>query len=169
MRSRSGGRVISEQAEGTVERRLKELGIKLPTLKIIGKIAAVEVSGNLAFCSGHGSEDADGVLRLRGKVGAELTLDQGYQAARNCAVNLLASLRQAIGNLDRVQRVVKVTGFVNSAPEFYEQPAVMHGFTDLMIDLFGSKHARTAVGTNVLPNNQAVEVEMIVELKRIAE
>ena len=155
------------QTQGKIERRLQDLGIKLPDLKIIGKISAVEVVGDLAFCSGHGCEDLDGELRLRGKVGGELTREQGYQAARNCAVNLLASLRKTLGDLDRVRRIVKVTGFVNSDPSFSEQPAVMHGFTDLMTELFGSKHARTAVGTNSLPNNQAVEVEMIVEIKSV--
>ncbi len=155
---------MGEPRQSEIERRLTELGITLPHIKVIGKISAVEIAGNLAFCSGHGCEDPDGELRLRGKVGRELTLKQGYQAARNCAVNLLASLRQAVGDLDRVRRILKVTGFVNSDPGFFEQPAVMHGFTDLMTELFGSKHARTAAGTNVLPNNQAVEVEMIVEI-----
>jgi 6-phosphogluconolactonase len=137
---------------GRVESRLKELGM-------------VQISGTLVYCSGHGCEDIDGKLRLRGKVGADLTLEQGYAAARNCALNMLASLKQTIGSLERIERVLKVTGFVNSDPQFDQQPAVMHGFSDLMNDLFEGKHARSAVGTNVLPNNQAVEVEMIAELK----
>lgn len=151
--------------EDSIEKRLNQLGYELPEVEIPGKISAVEVVGNLAFCSGHGCEGSDGKLRHRGRVGAELSLEDGYEAAKLCAINLLASLKEAIGNLERVDKIVKVLGFVNSDPSFHRQPEVMHGFTDLMVELFGSKHARSAIGTNNLPNNQAVEVEMIVRLK----
>lgn len=149
----------------SIERRLSELGFELPKLRVSGKISGVEIVGNLAFCSGHGCEGTDGILRHKGRIGAELSLEQGYEAARLCAINCLASLKKVIGSLDKIDRIVKVLGFINSDPDFHRQPEVMHGFTDLLVELFGSKHARSAIGTNNLPNNQAVEVEMVVKLK----
>ncbi len=115
----------------------------------------------------HGCSDPDGNC-LVGRVGAEVTLEQGYECARLCAVNALAGLKRVIGSLERVDEIIKVLGFVNSACDFHQQPAVMNGFTDLMVELFGEekgRHARSAIGTNNLPKNQPVEVEMVVKLK----
>jgi enamine deaminase RidA (YjgF/YER057c/UK114 family) len=93
-------------------------------------------------------------------------VEQGYEAARRCGLNLLASLHAHLGTLDRVERIVKALGFVSSASDFFRQPEVMHGFSDLMVSVFGEngKHARSAIGTSVLPANQAVEIEMIVRV-----
>ncbi len=148
-----------------IERKIRAMGYELPRRRGETKLSPVEIVGELAFCSGHGCEDAQGHPTYRGRVGSELTLQEGYEAAKLCALNLLASLKEKIGNLEKVDRIVKVLGFVNSAEDFHQQPQVMHGFTDLMIELFGSKHARSAIGTSNLPNNQAVEVEMVVKLK----
>ncbi len=131
------------------------------------KYAPVKIVGNLAFVSGYGSTDQDGKLLYVGRVGAEVTLEQAYECARQCAINSLSGLKQAIANLERVDEIVKVLGFVNSSADFHRQPEVMDGFTDFMIEVFGEKgrHARSAIGTSNLPNNQPVEVEMIVKLK----
>ncbi len=153
---------------GKIEDRLESLGIKLPVKKTGGKkILSLQQVGNLVFLSGHGCEKEDGEPLHRGKVGDSLSIEQGYQAARQCGLQLLASLKEHFGSLDKVDRIIKVLGFVNSAPEFTQQPAVMHGLTDLMVEVFGEngRHARSAIGTSVLPNNQAVEVEMIVTVK----
>lgn len=148
------------------EKRLEELGIKLPMEQVRGTLPLRQV-GNLIFMSGHGCELPEGGLIYEGKLGADLTLEQGYAAARHVGINLLAALKFYLGDLDRVEKIVKVLGFVASAPDFYQQPAVMHGFSDLMVQVFGErgKHARSAIGTNVLPNNQPVEIEMIVQIR----
>jgi len=146
--------------------KLGALGYTLP-LPEPKKYDPVVISGNLAFVSGHGPRAADGTIACTGQLGIDVTLDEGYAAARLVAVNCLASLKHAIGSLDDVARIVKVLGFVASGPSFTRQPEVMHGFSDLLIEVFGprGRHARSAIGTNVLPGNQSVEVEMIVELK----
>ena len=148
------------------EKRLEELGIKLPIEKMRGTLPLRQV-GNLIFMSGHGCELPEGGLIYEGKLGAELTLEQGYEAARHVGINLLTALKTYWGDLDRVEKIVKVLGFVASTPDFHQQPAVMHGFSDLMTEVFGErgKHARSAIGTNVLPNNQPVEIEMIVQIR----
>jgi enamine deaminase RidA (YjgF/YER057c/UK114 family) len=158
------GKTLVKEHGGRVEDQLKGMGLGLPEAKTSSKIAWVQVCGDLVYCSGHGSENADGELKLRGQVGSDLTLEQGYEAARNCALNTLASLKRLLGSLDRIRRIIKVTGFVNCDSRFSDQPAVINGYTDLMNQLFPGKHARSAVGANGLPNNQAVEVETIVEL-----
>lgn len=151
---------------GNAEKRLEELGIKLPIERMRGTLPLRQV-GNLVFMSGHGCELPAGGLSHIGKLGADLTVEQGYKAARHVGVNLLAALKTYLGDLDRVEKIVKVLGFVASTPDFHEQPAVMHGFSDLMVEVFGErgKHARSAIGTNVLPNNQPVEIEMIVQIR----
>lgn len=151
---------------GNAERRLEEMGIKLPVEKMRGTLPLRQV-GNLIFMSGHGCELPEGGLIYEGKLGAELTVEEGYKAARHVGVNLLTALKTYLGDLDRVEQIVKVLGFVASTPDFHEQPAVMHGFSDLMTEVFGErgKHARSAIGTNVLPNNQPVEIEMIVQIR----
>jgi enamine deaminase RidA (YjgF/YER057c/UK114 family) len=122
--------------------------------------------GNLLFLSGNGPRKENGEYTT-GKLGQELTLEQGYAAARMTAIIQLAVLKKELGELSKVKRIVKVNGYVNSASTFYDQPKVINGFSNLMIEIFGNsgKHARTALGTNSLPLNMAVEVEMIVEVE----
>lgn len=151
-----------------VEAKLEALGIELPTKLAKGRgIAACRQVGNLVFVSGHGPEDNAGTLMYKGQVGGEVSLEAGYDAARLTGIQLLRSLKDHLGDLDRIGFIVKALGFVNSAPGFFEQPAVMHGFSDLMIELFGQSgvHARSAIGTSALPMNQPVEIELIVALK----
>lgn len=148
------------------EARLAALGIRLPDLDLQQSsiVPAVEV-GNLLFVSGHGPRGEDGQF-ITGKVGAELTADQGHAAARAAAMTLLAAVRGQLGSLDRIVRVVKALGMVNAAPDFTQQPRVINGFSDALIEIFGDRGrgARSAVGVNSLPNNWAVEVEVIFEI-----
>jgi enamine deaminase RidA (YjgF/YER057c/UK114 family) len=153
------------QSAGSAEETLNKKNIQLPVAAspVANYVPAVR-AGNLLFLSGAGPAPTD----PRVKVGRELTLDQGYQAARATGLNLLAATRAALGSLDKVKRVVKVLGLVNSAPGFAEQPKVLNGFSDLMVEVFGEaigKHARSAVGTSDLPFNIAVEIEMILEVE----
>ncbi len=152
----------------TIERRLAELGLALPapTRSPPGArlpFAWVHVAGNRALVSGHGPTTPDGSLaHPLGKVGAEVTLEEGYAAARLTALAVLASLKQAIGDLDRIERWVRVFGMVNSAPGFDRQPAVINGFSDLVLEVFGAErgqHARSAVGMAELPFRIPVEIE----------
>lgn len=150
-----------------IEARLKEMGIELPpaVTPVANYVPAVR-TGNLIFLSGHGPFKEDGSL-ITGKVGADLTVEQGYETARRVAIGLLGSLKAVIGDLDRVNRVVKLLGLVNCTPEFTDQPKVINGASDIFVEVFGDKgkHARSAVGTNALPLNIAVEIEMIVEVE----
>lgn len=150
-----------------VYERLKELKITLskPGTPVANYVRA-RTSGNLVFLSGHGPRKPDGGF-MQGKVGRDLTLEEGYMAARLTGLDLLSSLEQEIGDLNRVKRFVKVLGMVNVDPSFTDMPKVINGFSDLMVDLFGErgKHARSAVGLASLPVNIAVEIEMIVEIK----
>jgi enamine deaminase RidA (YjgF/YER057c/UK114 family) len=161
----------SSRSEGgrqaaTPEARLKQLGLTLPpAAKPIASYVPAVRSGNLVFLAGAGPL-ADGKPTVTGKVGAELTEQQGYQAARATILVSLAALRAEIGSLDRVVRIVKLTGWVNSAPGFTRQPWVINGASDLLVEIFGEagRHARSAVGANELPLNIPVEIEMIVEV-----
>jgi enamine deaminase RidA (YjgF/YER057c/UK114 family) len=160
------GRVQQNEGEKMqIEAKLKEMGIELPAAvtPVANYVPAVR-AGNLVFLSGHGPFEEDGTL-ITGKIGSDLTPEQGYQAARRVAIGLLGSLKAVIGDLDKVERVVKLLGFVNCTPEFADQPKVINGASDFLVDVFGDrgKHARSAVGTNALPLNIAVEIEMIVE------
>ena len=149
-----------------VEARLKEMGIKLPAaVKPVANYVPAVRAGNLVFLSGHGPFNEDGSL-ITGKVGSELTTEQGYAAARRIAIGLLGSLKAEIGDLERVKRVVKLLGLVNCTSDFTDQPKVVNGASDFLVEVFGArgKHARSAVGTNALPMNIAVEIEMIVEI-----
>ncbi len=121
---------------------------------------------DLVQVSGHGPNEADGSLVLVGAIGRDLTVEQGYHAAQKVGLNLLANLRAYLGTLDRVVDIVKVLGWVQCVDGFVDTPAVMHGFSDLIIQIFGErrKHARSAIGTNALPNNMSVEVECIVRV-----
>lgn len=150
-----------------VEQKLQEMGYDLEvTAPPAGNyVGAVQV-GSLLFVSGHGPH-AQGTIAVRGRVGSELTLEQGYEAARLCAVSCLRSVKRAIGDLDKVKRVVKVLGMVMCVEGFTDTPKVINGFSDLMVELYGEngRHARSAVGMQQLPNNIPVEVEMILELE----
>ena len=157
-----------EVAAGTVVAdRLAELGVELPEPSApVANYVRATTSGNLVFLAGHIPVRPDGT-RITGKLGADLTVEQGYEAARFSAIGLLASLQQEIGSLDRVTRILKVTGMVNSAPDFTEQSSVINGCSDFLVEVFGEKgkHARAAVGMASLPVGAAVEVEMIVEIR----
>jgi len=150
----------------TPEERLRELGYSLPTPPPpIGTYVGGVRTGNLLFLSGKGP-DLDGGRAWRGKLGAQLTTEEGYQAARDTMLNLLAVLRAELGDLSRVRRIVKLLGMVNSTPEFADQPKVINGASDLLVDVFGEqgRHARSAVWMAALPNGVPVEFEMIVEV-----
>ena len=150
-----------------IEQRVQELGIELttPPKPVANYVGAVK-TGNLVFLSGKISKDKNGNL-IKGKLGKDLTIEQGYKAARTCGVQQLSTIKAELGDLNKVVRVVKVTGFVNSDPEFTDQSKVLNGFSDLMVEVFGErgKHARAAVGMASLPLGVAVEVEMIVEVQ----
>lgn len=154
-------------AEDTAEKRLEALGITLPKASspIANYVNAVQ-TGKLIFLAGKGPTFEDGSM-IQGKVGVDLTIEQGYNAARLTAINQLAVLKAELGSLDRVKRIVKVLGMVNASPEFTEHPKVINGYSDLMVTVFGEKgkHARAAVGMGSLPGNIPVEIEMIVEVE----
>jgi len=149
------------------EARLKTLGIQLPEVPqpVANYVSAVQ-TGNLIFLSGTGPRQSDGTY-IVGKLGDDLTLEQGYAAARQTAINHLAILKATLGDLNRVKRVVKVLGMVNSTANFKEQPKVINGYSDLMVEVFGArgKHARSAVGMASLPIGIPVEVEAIIEIE----
>ena len=154
------------QAATSAEARLKELNIALPPLRppVANYVDSVRV-GNLLFLSGN---TAAPDWKYKGKVGKDLTVQEGYDTARQVGLMMLAKVRAALGSLDHVKRIVKVLGMVNSAEGFGDQPKVINGFSDLMVDVYGEaigKHARSAVGMAGLPFNSAVEVEMVVEVE----
>lgn len=149
------------------EANLQKLGIELPEASnpVANYVNAVR-TGNLIFLAGKGPNKPEGGY-VTGKLGADLTVEEGYEAARLVAINQLAVLKAELGNLNRVKRIVKVLGMVNSAPDFTQQPEVVNGFSDLMVEVFGErgKHARSAVGMGSLPRGIAVEIELIVEVE----
>lgn len=155
-------------AQGMIDQRLHELGIVLPpaSAPVANYVNAVTTSGNLVFLAGKGPQKPDGTF-ITGKVGKDLSIEEGYAAARLTGINQLAALKAHLDNLDRVKRIVKVTGMVNATDDFANHPEVINGFSDLMVEVFGEngKHARAAVGMISLPRNIAVEVEMIVEVE----
>lgn len=149
------------------DKKLKELGIELiPATKPIANYVKAVRTGNLLFLAGHGPSLADGTV-MTGKLGQNYTVEQGYQAARQTAISLISTLKNELGDLNKVKRIVKVLGMVNCTPEFTDQPKVMNGCSDLLVQVFGEKgkHARSAVGMNALPLGMAVEVEIIVEIE----
>lgn len=154
-------------AAQTPEEKLAQLNITLPQVSapVASYVNAVRV-GNLLFLAGKGPSKENNEY-IKGKIGRDLTIAEAYEAAKLTAINQLAVLKKELGSLQKVKRIVKVSGFVNSADDFYEQPKVINGFSDLMIQVFGDKgkHARTALGVNTLPFNMAVEVELIVEIE----
>jgi len=151
-----------------IDNRLKELGINLPTpAQSVANYVPFVVAGNLVHISGQ-IPILNGDLKYVGKIGAKLTLNDGYSAARLCGLNLIAQARAAAGgDLDQISQVVKIGGFVNSNPEFIDQPKIINGASDLMVEVFGDKgqHARFAVSSSSLPLGVAVEIDGIFELK----
>lgn len=152
---------------GTIDARLAELGLTLPTPPApVASYVPFVVTGNLVYTAGQVSVDANG--GIKGKLGWDVTLEQGQAAAKLCALNLLAQIKAAAGgDLDRVARIVKLTGFVNVTRDFEQIPQVVNGCSDVMMAVFGDagRHARSAVGVANLPLNFAVEVDAVVELK----
>lgn len=145
------------------DRKLKELSVELPSASppAANYVKAVRV-GNVLYLSGHAA-----VAGFKGKLGKDMTTEEGYQAARSTAISALATLKQELGDLNRVKRIVKVMGMVNSTPDYTEQHLVANGFSDLMVAVFGEKgkHARSAVGMGSLPFNFAVEIDLVVEVE----
>jgi enamine deaminase RidA (YjgF/YER057c/UK114 family) len=155
------------QMAGTIEQKLASLGITLhaPAAPVANYVGFVR-TGNLLFVSGQVCFDSQGKLIAKGKLGAGVTVEQGAAAARGCAINLLAQVKAAIGDLDKVVRLVRLGGFVNSAPHFLDGPKVLNGASDLMVQVFGDKgrHTRTTVGVAALPADASVEVEGLFEV-----
>ncbi len=148
---------------GRIADRLRELELELPVRRSAGQYAGVVRTGNLLFVSGAGPVSPAGMVT--GKVGAQVDVPAAQEAARLCALNCLSALREELGDLDLVARIVKLTGFVNSAPGFTQQHVVMDGASTLLVSLFGNQgvHARSSVGVAELPMDIAVEVEMVAE------
>lgn len=152
----------------SAEQRLASLGVQLPPPpKPVGLYKPVVIVGNLAYLSGHGPLKSDGTL-IKGRVGDDMTLEQGQEAAKQTGLAMLASLRAGLGSLDRVTRVVKLLGLVRCTDQFDQQPAVINGCSQLFADVFGNDQgigARSALGTNALPTGIAVEIEGIFEIQ----
>jgi enamine deaminase RidA (YjgF/YER057c/UK114 family) len=154
-------------AQDRIDQRLHELGIELPAAATpVANYVNAVTTGNLVFLAGKGPNLPEGGY-VTGKVGRDLTIEEGYAAARLTGISQLAALKAHLGSLDRVKRIVKVTGMVNATDDFTNQPEVINGFSDLMVEVCGDKgkHARSAVGMASLPRNIAVEIEMIVEIE----
>lgn len=149
-----------------IEQELEKMGFTLPTPKPVAAYVPAVRTGDLVFTAGQGPT-LDGKPMFTGKLGRELTEEQGYKAAKLCAVNCLACVRSVIGDLDKVEQVVKLLGFVASVDGFTRQPWVMNGASELLIELYGEKgqHARSAIGTNQLPMDIPVEVEIVVRVR----
>lgn len=151
-----------------IESRLENLGISLPAepVPIANYVPGVR-TGNLLYLSGLGPASPPDGATPSGKVGRDLTTEEGYEAARLTGINILARMKGELGDLDKVRRVVKLLGMVNSAPDFNQQPAVVNGCSDLLVEVFGDRgrHARSAVGMASLPNDIPVEIEVIIEVE----
>jgi enamine deaminase RidA (YjgF/YER057c/UK114 family) len=150
------------------ETKLKAMKIELPVLsKPLANYVHVVRSGNLLFLAGKGPSKSDGTY-ITGKVGKDLPIEKGSEAARLTAINQLAVLKAELGSLNKVKRIIKVLGMVNCEADFKDHPKVINGFSDLLVEVFGEKgkHARSAVGMCSLPNNMAVEIELIVEIEQ---
>ena len=150
----------------SAEARLKELGLVLPPLpKPAGNYLPYRIAGNLLFLAGQGPRNENGLMT--GKLGAEITLEEGYKRARIVGLGMLAAMKDALGSLDRVDFIVKLLGMVNAVPNFNDSPKVINGCSDLLVEVFGDagRHARSAVGNVMLPNQISVEIEGIVAIK----
>ena len=157
--------VFSQKVD--VDKQRDKLGFELiPATKPIAKYVKAVRTGNLLFLAGHGPSKADGTT-MTGKVGHDLSIQQGYAAARQAAISILSTMKAELGSLNKVKRIVKVLGMVNCTPDFADQPKVINGCSDLLVAVFGEqgKHARSAVGMNALPGNMTVEIEIIVEVE----
>lgn len=146
----------------TPEDKLSELGITLPAIRpAVGNYVSCVKVGNLLFTAGQGVDE------YHGKLGKDISIDEGYKAARQSMLNLLSVVRNELGDLNKVRRIVKILGFVNSTEDFINQPKVMNGASDVLVDIFGEKgkHARSAVGMAQLPNNTTIEIEMVLEIE----
>ncbi len=158
---------MAQTKKVSAESRLKELGIHLiePVAPTANFVKAVRI-GQLVYLSGHGPDKPEGG-QITGKLGSDLSIEQGQEAARLVGISLLSTLKKEIGDLNKVKRIVKVLGMVNAVPAFTSHSQVINGFSDLMVQIFGEngKHARSSVGLSSLPGNIPVEIEMIVELK----
>jgi len=150
-----------------IESKLKELGLSLPNPpKPVGAYLPAQLTGNLLYLSGTTCYLEDGSLLFTGRVGKELSVEQGYLAAQQTMLNLLSVVKTELGDLDRVERIIKVNGYVNSAPDFDRQPSVINGASDLLENIYGlrGKHARTSIGVSDLPGHIPVEIEMVLEI-----
>jgi len=156
---------IEKEIDAEAQVKALKIGLKAPTTPMANYIKCV-ISGKMVYLSGHIPDKPEGG-QVVGKLGKELNVEQGQAAARLVGINLLSTLKANIGDLNRVKKIVKVNGFVNSESNFTQQPVVMNGFSNLMVEVFGERgrHSRSAIGVNVLPNNVAVEIDMVVELK----
>ncbi|MBA7560176.1 RidA family protein [Candidatus Atribacteria bacterium 1244-E10-H5-B2] len=150
-----------------IENKLKELGLSLPEVpKPVAEYIPAKKIGNLVFSSGQGPVK-DRKFVYVGKVGGEISLEEGYEAAKICALNCLAAIKSVIESLDNIEEIVRIKGYVNSSPDFYRQPEVVNGASELIVKIFGEKgkHTRSALGTSILSGNIPVELEMIVKIK----
>lgn len=151
-----------------IEKKIKELGLKIPdTPKPIAEYIPAKKIDNLVYVSGQGPIKKGEFLYI-GKVGKEVTLEQGYECAQQCCLNALAAVKSVVGSLEEIEEIVKVRGFVNSTDDFLDQPKVINGASELLVKIFGEegRHSRTALGTSVLPDDIPVELEMIVKVKK---
>ena len=151
----------------SIDNKLKELGITLKSPPSpVANYIPVQQTGNLIYLSGQGPRNENGEF-ITGKVGSDITAEEAYDLARNTAINLLSAMNSYLGSLDRVSKIVKVLGMVNAVQDFKDHPKVINGCSDLFVEVFGEKgkHARSAVGMGSLPNNMAVEIEIIVEIE----
>ena len=150
-----------------LKNKIKEIGLILPEVpKPIAEYIPAKKMGNLVFTSGQGPIK-DGKFVYVGKVGGEVSIEEGYECAKMCALNCLAAIKSVIESLDEIDEVIKIKGYVNSTPDFYRQPEVVNGASELIVKIFGEKgkHTRSALGTSVLPGNIPVELEMTVSIK----
>lgn len=153
---------------GSIEQKLKELGLELPPCpKPVGAYVPGVLHEDLVFVSGQTPIEGD-TLVYKGKVGKDLTVEEGYKAARLSVLRCLSELKATVGDLDKVEGILKLTGFVNSTGDFGDQPRVINGASELLEKIFGEKgkHARAAIGVSTLPGNAAVEVELIAKIKK---
>jgi len=151
------------------EDKLHKLGLRLlPEPTPVGAYLLAQKTGNLLFLSGTTCYLENGSLLFTGRLGKELSIEQGYQAAQQTMLNLLSVVKSELGDLDRVERVIKINGYVNSAPDFDRQPAVINGASELLVNIFGTcgKHARTSIGVSDLPGHIPVEIEMVVQIRQ---
>jgi len=149
-----------------IEKKMRGLGLELPEVpKPVASYVPAVRSGNYVYTSGQ-VPFVKGELMHRGKLGGDLTIEQGYECARVTALNCLAAVKSVIDDLDRVKQIVRVTGFINSAPGFTDQPKVLNGASDLLVEIFGErgKHSRLAIGTSELPLGAPLEIDMVVEI-----